>query len=237
MTVRKAKSRPKRLPVTLTDAEVEALLSAIYSTKSTTGLRNRTMLQVMVGAGLRVSEVVALKGHDLDLEKGTIRVNLGKGGKDRVVPVDQATQGWLRAWSERRKSLGKNARDPFFFGLRTQGKALLPRYVHHLVATLAKAAGIAKRVSPHVLRHTYASRMLSRGLNLREVQQLLGHANVSTTQIYTHVNPEELRRKIQQPEEKEEKVDPQVLALAQALAALPEETRKALAAKLMVRTQ
>lgn len=232
MAPKRTSSRPKRLPVTLTDAEVDALLAAIYSTKSTTGLRNRTMLQVMLGAGLRVSEVVALKGNAIDFEKGTIRVNLGKGGKDRVVPVDQETQGWLRAWAERRKSLGKNARNPFFFGLRTQGKALLPRYVHHLVSTLGKAAGVEKRVSPHVLRHTYASRMLSRGLNLREVQQLLGHASVSTTQIYTHVNPEELRKKIQQPQEEEKKIDPQVVALAEALSALPEETRRALASKL-----
>jgi integrase/recombinase XerD len=232
MGAKRADARPKRLPVILTDAEVEALVGVIYSTKSTTGLRNRAMLQVMLGGGLRVSEVVALKGHDLDFEKGTIRVNLGKGGKDRVVPVDQETQGWLRAWSERRASLGKSARDPLFFGLRTRGKALLPRYVHHLVKRLAEAAGIEKKVGPHVLRHTYASNMLSRGLNLREVQQLLGHANVATTQIYTHVNPDELRRKIQQPEKKEEKVDPQVRALAEVLSALPEEARKALAAKL-----
>ena len=190
-------SRPKKLPVVLSDAEVNALLSRI-SPKSDTGLRNRAMLQVMLGAGLRVSEVVALMPSDIDLDRGMLRVNRGKGAKDRVIPVDGETLGWLRAWAERRKRLGLNARSPFFCSKRNRGKPLTPRYVQWLVARLAEAAGIEKKVTPHVLRHTYATRMLRRGLDLREVQELLGHSNVATTQIYTHVDPEALRRKIQE---------------------------------------
>ena len=99
------KRTSKRLPVALTPAEVEALLATVR-TGSTTGLRNRAMLAVMLGAGLRVSEVVNLRGVDVDLQRGEIRVNLGKGGKDRVVPVNGETVAWLQAWAEKRKALG-----------------------------------------------------------------------------------------------------------------------------------
>ncbi len=219
-----------RLPETLTAAELEALLAQVYTT-STTGLRNRTMLQVLAGAGLRVSEVVKLRGVDVDLEAGTLRVNQGKGGKDRVVPVDGETRGWLAAWGEKRKALGLNGRGPFFFGLRTGYQALTTRYVQGLVARLAEAAEIAKHVSPHTFRHTYATRLLDRGFTIREVQTLLGHADVSTTMIYTHVSPEALRQKIQaEPEPKRE--DPQVAALATALGNLSADQREALVAAL-----
>ncbi len=215
-------ARPKKLPVVLTDAEVDAILSRI-SPKSDTGLRNRATLQTMLGAGLRVSEVIALMPADIDLERGMLRVNRGKGAKDRVVPVDSETLGWLRAWAERRKRLGLNARSPFFCSKRNRGKPLTARYVQWLVSRLAQAAGIEKKVTPHVLRHTYATRMLRRGLDLREVQELLGHANVATTQIYTHVDPEALRRKIQQPSLSESEQ-----TAATLLAHLPGELKEAL---------
>jgi len=234
------KRTPKHLPITLTPAEEEALLATV-KTRSTTGLRNRTMLQVMLGAGLRVSEVVNLRGVDVDLAQGEIRVNLGKGGKDRVVPVNAETLGWLQAWAERRKTLGLNGRQPFFVGLREgatgrgqreHGEGLKPRYLQALLTRLGEAAGIEKRVSPHILRHTYATRLLDEGFNIREVQTLLGHSNVATTQIYTHVNPEELRRKVQA--EDRPTPDPQVQAIAQALANLTSEQRQGLVAILGV---
>lgn len=230
------RSTGRRLPVTLTQEDVEALFSRI-NTSCTTGLRNRALLEVMLGAGLRVSEALALLGRDVDLTRGEIRVNLGKGGKDRVVPINGQTLAWLQAWHEKREALGLSSpRRPFFPGLRTgptgqhsrrKGEALKPRYVQALMQTLAEAAGIAKRVSPHTLRHTYASRMLDRGLNIREVQELLGHSSVQTTQIYTHVNPEQLRRKVQALDEPSAP-DP-VAELAKALSALPQEQRQALA--------
>jgi len=193
--------RGRRLPVVLTEGELEALLCQVTSTTSTTGLRNRTMLAVMAGAGLRVSEVCDLRGYDADLARGELRVNEGKGGKDRVVPVDGETRGWLAAWGERRKALGLNGRDPLFVGLRTRTaegyQGLGVSFVQKLVGRLAKAAGIEKAVSPHTLRHTYATRLLDRGFTIREVQMLLGHASIQTTQIYTHVHPEALRAKVQ----------------------------------------
>ena len=198
----KSTGNGKRLPITLTKAEEQALLAQLNA-KSTTGLRNRAMIAAMLGAGLRVSEVVALKPAEVDFQRGEVRVNLGKGGKDRVVPVDAETLGWLRAWSEKRNGLEFSGRQAFFCAIRRTalgsepGQPITVRTVQALIKRLAREAGIDKRVSPHVLRHTYASRLLDNGLTIREVQELLGHSDVSTTMIYTHVNPEALRLKIQ----------------------------------------
>lgn len=195
-------SRRKKLPVVLTSEEVADLIAQV-NPKSDTGLRNRTMLAAMLGGGLRVSEVVKLMPRDVDVHRGVIKVVEGKGGQDRTVPVDEETQGWLRSWSERRVKRGFNGHNPFFPALRhstlggERGRAISIRNVQGLVTRLAKAAGIHKRTSPHTLRHTYATEMLRRGCSLRDVQELLGHANVSTTEIYTHVDEEELRQKVQ----------------------------------------
>lgn len=210
----------KHLPVTLTEKETQALLAQV-NPKSTTGLRNRAMLAAMLGAGLRVSEVVHLFPSDVDFAEGTLRVNDGKGQKDRVVPVDEETLGWLRSWSERRKTLGVNGRQPFFCRVKlttidttgeapavrkmNTGQPLTTRSVQALVTRLAQEAGIeprrlegkVRKPSPHWLRHTYASRLLARGFTIREVQELLGHSDVSTTQVYLHVTQEELKAKVQ----------------------------------------
>ncbi len=213
----------KRLPTTLTEAEVEALLAQV-NPRSTTGLRNRAMLAAMLGAGLRVSEIVALVPRDVDLEEGMIRVNNGKGGRDRVVPVDQETAGWLRAWAEKRIVLGLNGRRRFFCAVRrTQfgsepGKPITVRTVQALVTRLARAAGMEKQVTPHVLRHTYATRLLDGGFTIREVQELLGHSSVHTTMIYTHVNPAALRKKIQGP--KQNDLQARISAMEEQLADL-----------------
>ncbi len=192
-------SRGRRLPVTLTQAEAEALVARV-NPRSTTGLRNRALLAVMLGAGLRVSEVAALKPADLDLARGTVRVNLGKSGKDRIIPVDGETRGWLQAWAEKRTALGLSGRQPFFTRLKGgTGTGLSVRAIQDWLARLGESAGLDKRISPHVLRHTYATRMLDQGLTLRDVQELLGHAHVATTEIYTHVSDEALRAKIQAP--------------------------------------
>ena len=231
------KRTPKRLPVTLTPEEVDALLATV-NTACTTGLRNRAMLQVMLGAGLRVSEVVSLRGVDVDLQKGTVRVNQGKGGKDRVVPVDGETLGWLQAWSEKHKALGFNGRHAFVPGIRTgatgrgereRGQKLTPRYVQQLVCRLAEAAGIEKRVSPHTLRHTYATRMLSRpGATVEHLRKLLGHSSVSTTQVYLHVTDEDLRRLVQGEPDEPAPADQRLQALTGALANLTQEQRQTL---------
>lgn len=192
MTKRK---NAKRLPVTLSTDEIEALRATC--TRSATGLRNRAMIEAMLGAGLRVSEVVALKPAEIDWQAGQLRVTQGKGGRDRVVPVNANTLAYLQAWDSKRAELKMNGRHVFFGGIRTGGQKLTTRAVHDMISKLAERAGIEKRVSPHTLRHTYATRALDAGLSIREVQELLGHSDVSTTMVYTHVNPEALRRKIQ----------------------------------------
>lgn len=219
------KRRQQRLPTVLTETEEQALIEQV-NPKSTTGLRNRAMLEVMLGAGLRVSEVVALMPRDVDLAAGTVRVNLGKGSKDRIVPVDQETVAWLQAWSEKRAALGHNARSPVFCAVRSTapgnnqvGQAITARTVQRLISRLAQRAGIDKQVTPHTLRHTYATRLLDRGFTIREVQELLGHSDVSTTMVYTHVNPAALRAKIQGNDQRQQ----QIAALQQQIAELSEE--------------
>lgn len=215
---KKAKRRGKRLPVVLEPAEAEALLKQ-PNTRCPTGLRNRAMLEVMYRAGLRVSEVCKLKPRDIRWQSGLLEVRDGKGGKDRSVPVDNETIGWLRAWQ------AKRPKSRWFFPT-LQGKQLSPRYLQQLVKRLAHKADLerADQVTPHVLRHSYATAMLNGGFTIREVQMLLGHAALSTTMIYTHVSPRNLIEKVQNHQK--EKVKDQA---ARLLEVLPAEVREALA--------
>ncbi|MHB9146809.1 MAG: tyrosine-type recombinase/integrase [Symbiobacteriia bacterium] len=178
----------KRLPEVLTTDEVCSLLEK-PNRRCPTGLRNYTILLLMYRAGLRVSEVLHLQPRDIDWKAGDVRVNEGKGKKDRVVPVEPWVLDALGAWQEKRPA------SKWFFST-LDGEQLDDRYLRAMVKRLAKKARIEKDVHPHMLRHTYATQLLGEGLSIREVQDLLGHADVSTTMIYTHVNPVELRRKI-----------------------------------------
>jgi len=211
----------RRLPMVLEKGEAEALLAAT-NTRCKTGLRNRAILEVMYRAGLRVSEVVRLRPSDIRWQDGMLEIRNSKGGTDRNVPVDQATLGWLEAWD------GKRLRSGHFFST-LRGGQLSPRYLQQMVKRLAERAGVenAKRVTPHVLRHTYATELLNGGFTIREVQELLGHANVQTTQLYTHVRPQELALKIRQRGAAGEE-RAQAEALAERIAALPDEARAAL---------
>jgi len=224
--------RRRRLPVTLTETEEAALVGQV-NTNSTTGLRNRALLAVLLGAGLRVAEAVAVRPGDVDYTAGQVRVNAGKGDKDRIVPVDSETLAHLRAWSEKRKGLGINGHQRLFCRLRSQGfgegglgSPMSCDNVQALVTRLAKAAELEKHVTPHVLRHTYACKLLRRpGAVLTDVQLALGHARLATTAIYLHAEPEHLRRVVQG---ETAPVDP----LAAALAGLSEGQREAIAAAL-----
>jgi len=224
------RKRRKRLPVTLTEAEEAALLAQV-NTKSATGLRNRALLAVMLGAGLRVGEAVALRPSDIDYSTGQIFVEDGKGGKDRVVPVDAETLAHIRAWAEKRTALGFNGHRPLFCRLRRQGfgeggvgSPMSTDNVQALVTRLARAAGIEKRVTPHVLRHTYACKLLRRpGAVLTDVQLALGHDHLSTTAIYLHAEPERLRRVVQGQDARQAQVEDlrrQLEALQAQIAAL-----------------
>ncbi len=212
----------KKLPVVLEMAEAEAIL-AQPNTGCPTGLRNRAILEVMYRAGLRVSEVINLKPGDIRWGSGIMEVRSGKGGKDRNVPVDSETLGWLRAWQGQRPG----RRQRFFTTL--QGKPLSARYLQQLVKRLAHKAGLerADQITPHVFRHTYATELLNSDFTIREVQTLLGHSNVSTTQIYTHVEPRALSVKIQSRRVNGE-VHQQIQELAKKLHELPVETRATL---------
>jgi integrase/recombinase XerD len=178
---------PKKLPEVLTEDEVRRLLDA-PNKNCRTGLRNRCMLQMMVDAGLRVSEALALTPKDIDTCAGAVHVWRGKGAKDRTVYISEHTADLCRLWEAERPKGAKT----FFCTL--QGKQINTSYVRALVYRLREKAGIEKHVHPHMLRHTFATLRLKRGDNIRQVQQLLGHSSVATTEIYTHVYSEDLAR-------------------------------------------
>ena len=212
----------KKLPVVLEKEEAEAIL-AQPNTGCPTGLRNRAILELMYRAGLRVSEVINLKPGDIRWGVGILEVRSGKGGKDRNVPVDSETLGWLRAWQGQRPG----RRQRFFTTL--QGKPLSARYLQQLVKRLAHKAGLerADQITPHVFRHSYATGLLNDGFTIREVQTLLGHSNVSTTQIYTHISPQVLTEKIQGRRVNGED-NQQLQVIAKRLSELPTEARSTL---------
>ena len=184
---------PRSLPKALAESEIDALLAAPEVT-SPVGLRDRAMLELMYAAGLRVSELVTLPAIALNLRQGVLRV-MGKGSKERLVPLGEEAQHWLQRYlDEARPQLaGKRALAPLF--LNASGEAPTRQQFWQLVKRLAGAAGIdPKRISPHGLRHSFATHLLNRGADLRALQLLLGHASLSTTQIYTLVAREHLQK-------------------------------------------
>ncbi|WP_407081085.1 site-specific tyrosine recombinase XerD [Halomonas faecis] len=182
--VRLPRVRPA-LPDTLDEDEVERLLAAPDVTTDL-GLRDRAMLEVLYGCGLRVSELVGLTTDAVNLRQGVVRVR-GKGDKDRLVPLGEEAVHWLTRYlrTARRALMHDAARPPMFPG---RGDACLTRQAFwHRIKAHARTAGIQRPLSPHTLRHAFATHLLNHGANLRVVQLLLGHSDLSTTQIYTHV--------------------------------------------------
>ena len=181
--------RPKRtprFPRTLSEADVEALLAA-PDTTTLLGLRDRAMLELLYATGLRVSELVAVKTFEVNLEAGVLRV-MGKGSKERLVPLGEEAVEWISTYAKARS--GKS--DALF--LTSRGGGMTRQAFWHLIRRYGARAIPGKTLSPHVLRHAFASHLLQNGADLRAVQQLLGHADISTTQIYTHVLEERLVR-------------------------------------------
>ena len=182
----------KRLPKFLSLDEVERLLAAPEN-RSTRGLRDRAMLEVLYATGLRVSELVNLRVADVQLEAGYLRC-LGKGSKERVVPLGKKALAALEAYLRHaRPHLVRRRPSPHLF-LSQRGQAMSRQNFWRLLRQHARQAGLRARLSPHVLRHSFATHLLERGADLRSVQLLLGHADISTTQIYTHVAQERLRQ-------------------------------------------
>jgi integrase/recombinase XerD len=184
---------PRSLPKALAESEIDALLAA-PDVASAAGLRDRAMLELMYAAGLRVSELVTLPATAVNLRQGALRVT-GKGSKERLVPLGEEAQHWLQRYLDqaRPQLAGKRALAPLF--LNASGEAPTRQQFWQLVKRYAGAAGIdPKRISPHGLRHSFATHLLNRGADLRALQLLLGHASLSTTQIYTLVAREHLQR-------------------------------------------
>ncbi len=181
-----------RLPGTLTEAQVEALLAA-PDTDEPLGLRDRAMLELLYASGLRVSELVTLKSVHVGLSENVLRIT-GKGSKERLVPFGVEASDWLTRYlgQARAQILGGQVSDALFVTAR--GDAMSRQMFWKLVKKYALHAGITQHLSPHTLRHAFATHLLNHGADLRVVQMLLGHADISTTQVYTHVARERLRQ-------------------------------------------
>ncbi|WP_025040229.1 site-specific tyrosine recombinase XerD [Nitrosospira briensis] len=183
---------PRNLPASLTEADVEALLDA-PDVKVPLGLRDRTMLEVLYASGLRVSELISLESQQISLNMGIVRV-IGKGGKERLTPLGEDALEWVARYTrETRPELLKGKSSNALF-ITTRGSAMTRQAFWYLIKRYARQTGIAKPLSPHTLRHAFATHLLNHGADLRVVQLLLGHADISTTQIYTHVARERLKR-------------------------------------------
>ncbi len=182
----------KPLPTFLSQEEVEALIAA-PDLSTPRGRRDRAIIEVLYATGLRVSELCGLEPGDLDLERGLLRAR-GKGDKERLVPMGSKAKDALQVWlAEDRLALLGSQKNAFVFPGR-QGNHLSRQRVWVLISGYAKAAGIRRAISPHKLRHSFATHLLEHGADLRSVQTMLGHADLSTTEIYTHVHRARLKR-------------------------------------------
>jgi integrase/recombinase XerD len=179
------------LPKALSEAEVESLLSAPDASEPL-GLRDRAMLELLYASGLRVSEIVGLARDAVDLDAGILRVT-GKGGKERLVPFGQSARAWLDRYLEAGRPALDDKRSPHLF-LSVRGAAMTRQRFWQLIEGYGRAAGIRRRLTPHALRHSFATHLLEHGADLRALQMMLGHADISTTQIYTKVTPSRLQR-------------------------------------------
>jgi integrase/recombinase XerD len=184
--------RAPRFPKTLSESDVEALLAAPDAT-TPLGMRDRTMLEVLYAAGLRVSELISLKVLEADLGAGVVRVT-GKGSKTRMVPLGEEAVDWIRRYLDdaRKQILKKKTSDSLF--VTERGTGMTREAFWHVIKRHGKRAVPGKHLSPHVLRHAFATHLINHGADLRVVQMLLGHADISTTQIYTHVARERLKQ-------------------------------------------
>lgn len=189
----KTAKQPARFPNTLTEKQVEDLLSS-PDTDTPLGLRDRAMLETLYATGLRVSELISLDTLDVSLTEGVIRVTQGKGGKDRLVPVGAEAQHWIETYlAQARVALLRGQPSNALF-ITSRGGPMTRQSFWLIVKKYAAAAEIHAPLSPHTLRHAFATHLLNHGADLRVVQMLLGHADISTTQIYTHVARERLKQ-------------------------------------------
>lgn len=200
-------SRPKlqkRLPRALSVEEVDLLLD--IPLVSPFDYRNKAMLELMYGAGLRVSELVSLTLNQVDLENGMIRI-MGKGRKEREIPIGEYGVYYLRLYLEQRGNLIKNHRQEDALFLNNHGKQITRQGFFKILKSLLLEKGLNPDVSPHTLRHSFATHLLSHGADLRSIQEMLGHADISTTKIYTHVSDEKVEADYKKYHPREHKGD------------------------------
>jgi len=182
----------KKLPDPLNLSEVEKLLDST-SGRDWMHIRDKACLELMYATGMRVSEIINIRIEDLNLDVGFIKC-IGKGSKERIVPLGRAAKNALTRYLEKiRPRLIKKRVSEVSVFLTRLGKKMTRQYFWKMVKNYTRLAGIKKRISPHTLRHSFATHLVERGADLRVVQEMLGHANISTTQIYTHVNKERLK--------------------------------------------
>ena len=181
----------KKLPVVLTIEEVDRLLN-VFTKDDPLELRNKTMIELTYSCGLRVSELINLKLNDIHLKMNIIDV-YGKGNKERIVPIGEQAISLLKEYLEKARPLLANTKSRDFLFLNRDGLPISRQMFFIIIRQKAKLAGISKTISPHKLRHSFATHLLERGLDLRLIQELLGHESISTTEIYTHINDARLK--------------------------------------------
>jgi len=181
----------KPLPHSLTEADVECLLNA-PETATTLGFRDKTMLEMLYATGLRVSELVNLTLDQISLRQGVVRI-VGKGNKERLVPVGEEAMDWMERYLSESRLMLLAGRQCSYVFVTNRGENMTRQAFWHIIKRHAQKAGISKTLSPHTLRHAFATHLLNHGADLRVVQLLLGHSDLSTTQIYTHIARERLK--------------------------------------------
>ena len=187
--------KPEHLPAVLTLQEVDALEAAIDQSLPE-GRRDHAMIEVLYSCGLRVSELCGLQLSDLFLDEGFLRVT-GKGNKQRLVPVSPKAVGELKRWTDERRLINiRPGEEDYVFVSHLRGRHLSRITVFHNLQVYARLAGIEKNISPHTLRHTFATHLLEGGANLRAIQAMLGHESIATTQLYTHLDRSFLREQV-----------------------------------------
>ena len=184
--------RVPRFPKSLSESDVEALLGA-PDVATALGLRDRAMLETLYATGLRVSELIALKIFEANLEAGVVRA-LGKGSKERLVPLGEEAVDWVTRYVKDSRPTLANRKESDALFITRRGEGMTRQAFWHLIRRYGARAIPGKRLSPHVLRHAFATHLINHGADLRVVQMLLGHADISTTQIYTHVARERLKQ-------------------------------------------